>query len=383
MLGFDLTDEQKALADTARKFAREEIMPVAARCDEAEEFPLDVFKQAWSLGLCNVELSPAHGGVGLGCLDHVLILEELNYACAGITTSLEGTSLATLPLLVAGSDEQRAKYLGWLAREPVMAAYACSEPDAGSDVAALSTRVRMVGDEYVLDGQKRWITNGGLASWYVVFATRDRSLRHKGISCFVVDRDTPGIKVGRKEVKLGQRASNTTDVLFEEVKLTQKNLVGEEGQGFKIAMRSFDRSRPWIAAGAAGIIRRCLDESRRYALERKTFGVPIAQHQAVQFMLAEMAAETYAMESIVYRTAWMCDSGMRFSRESAMCKYLCTELLDGIVDRAVQLHGGMGYSAEMWPERFYRDSRINRIFEGTNEIQRVVIARDVLKKGGY
>ncbi|MEK6608892.1 MAG: acyl-CoA dehydrogenase family protein, partial [Myxococcota bacterium] len=367
--------------ETARKFARDEIIPIAARCDEHEEFPLDVFKKAHALGLCNVEVPESYGGGGLGCLDHVLILEELNYACCGITTSLAGTSLGTLPLLIAGSDEQKKHYLGWVTREPIMAAYACSEPEAGSDVAAMTSRVRKVGDDYVLDGQKRWITNGGLASFYTVFATLDRAQRHKGICCFVVDRDTPGVKVGKKEVKLGQRASNTTDVIFEDVKLGKKNLIGAEGAGFRIAMQAFDRSRPWIASGAAGLIRRALDESRKYALERKTFGVPIAQHQAIQFMLAEMAIAYESTRLLTQKAAWMIDSGKLDAIVSSYAKAHGADAAMRCAVDAVQIFGGYGYTKDYPVEKLMRDAKLLQIYEGTSQIQRVVIARNLFERG--
>ena len=308
-LDFALTEEQNALVTTAREFARNEIIPVASRFDESAEFPREVFKKAWDTGLMNAEVPEAYGGVGLSCIDHCLIQEEIAYGCAGINTSLVANNLGAMPLLIAGSEEQKAKYLGWLTREPIFAAYCCSEPDAGSDVAGMSTRVTRKGDEYVINGQKRWITNGGVASWYTVLATFDKAMKHKGIACFVVPADAPGLKTGRVEDKMGQRASNTTDVLFEEVVVPKSALIGREDQGFKIAMRTFDRSRPWIAAGAAGLIRRCLDESRAYALERKTFGVPIAQHQAVQFMLAEMAISYEATRLLTHKAAWQVDSG--------------------------------------------------------------------------
>jgi acyl-CoA dehydrogenase len=378
MLGFDLTEEQNALCETARKFARDEILPVAAACDHEERFPDEVFKKAWELGLVNCEVPESYGGLGLGCLEQSLILEELYWACAGIATSLGANALAATPLLFAGSDEQKREYLGRLTGGPKKAAYACSEPDAGSDVAAMTTRVRRDGDEFVLDGQKRWITNGGLADWYIVFATSDRALRHKGISCFVVDRDTPGVKVGRKEDKMGQRASNTTDVLFEEARVPLRNLVGREGDGFKIAMRTFDRTRPWIAAGTAGVIRRAMEESRRYALERKTFGVPIAQHQAVQFMLAEMAIAYETTRLLMLKAAWLVDRGDADSIVSAYAKAYGADAAMRVTTDAVQIFGGYGYTREYPVEKLMRDAKLFQIYEGTSQIQRVVIARRLL-----
>jgi acyl-CoA dehydrogenase len=377
MFDLNLTSEQKALVETARRFAKEEIIPVAHKYDESGEFPQGIYKKAWEIGLRNLEIPQEQGGLGLSVFDHCLVLEELNYGCTGITTSLAGSSLASIPLIIAGTDEQKKRFLGQLIDEPVHAAYGCSEPDAGSDVAAMSTRYTKHGDEYVLTGQKRWITNGGYAAWYTIFATSDKKLRHKGISCFVVPADLPGIKAGKKEDKLGQRASNTTDVLLEEVKVPAKYLVGEEGEGFKIAMRTFDRSRPWIGAGAAGLIRRCLDESRAYALQRKTFGVPIAAHQAIQFMIAEMAISYEATRLLTLKAAHLVDLGQD-SVVSAYAKaFGAARAMQCAVD-AVQIFGGYGYTKEYPVEKLMRDAKLLQIYEGTSQIQRVVIARNIL-----
>jgi acyl-CoA dehydrogenase len=286
--------------------------------------------------------------------------------------------LGSLPLLIAGTEEQKKKYLGWLTSEPILAAYCCSEPEAGSDVAGLRSRVTKHGDEWVLNGQKRWITNGGHASWYTLFATSDPALKHKGISCFVVERDRPGIKTGRKEKKMGQRASETSDVIFEDVKLTKKDLVGEEGQGFKVAMKSFDRSRPWIAAGATGVIRRALEESRAYSLERRTFGVPIAQHQAIQFMLADMAIAYESSRLLWQKAAWQLGQGAAESIISAYAKAYAADACMRVTTDAVQIFGGYGYTTEYPVEKLMRDAKLLQIYEGTSQIQRVVIARHLL-----
>lgn len=373
-----LTQEQQELVATARRFAKEEIIPVAQKLDEEGKFPDYIFKKAWEVGLRNLELPQEVGGLGLSCYDHCLVLEELNYGCSGITTSLAGSSLASLPLQIAGNDEQKKRFLGQLIAEPIHAAYGCSEPDAGSDVAGMRTRYEKHGDDYVLTGQKRWITNGGVASWYTIFATSDPKLRHKGISCFVVPADTPGIKPGKKEDKLGQRASNTTDVILEEVKISKEFLVGQEGEGFKIAMKTFDRSRPWIASGAAGIIRRCLDECRQYALQRKTFGVPIAQHQAIQFMIADMAIGYEATRLLMLKAAHMVDSGSIDSVISAYAKAFGADKAMETAVNAVQIFGGYGYTKEYPVEKLMRDAKLLQIYEGTSQIQRIVIARNVL-----
>jgi acyl-CoA dehydrogenase len=379
-MAFDLTltEEQDALVQTAREFAKKEIVPVAGKLDESGEFPRDILKRAWATGLMNVEIPEAYGGLGLGCLEHCLILEEIAYGCAGVNTSLAGNVLGALPLLIAGSDAQKKKYLTRLIQEPIFAAYCCSEPDAGSDVAGLSTRVERHGDEYVMNGQKRWITNGGVASWYTVLATFDKQKRHKGIAMFVVEADRPGVKPGRKEDKMGQRSSNTTDVIFEDVKLTRDHLIGAEDAGFKIAMKTFDRSRPWIAAGAAGLIRRALEESRSYALERKTFGVPIAQHQAIQFMLADMAVAYEATRLLCHKAAWMVDRGEPGSIVSSYAKLYGADSAMRVTTDAVQIFGGYGYTKEYPVEKLMRDAKLLQIYEGTSQIQRVVIARNLL-----
>ena len=380
-MAFDLslTEEQLALTQTARDFTRNEIIPAAAAFDQSGEFPSAILARAWETGLMNAEIPEAYGGLGLSCLDHCLLQEEIAYGCLGVNTSLGANMLASMPLLIAGTEAQKQRYLGSLtAKAGTFAAYCCSEPDAGSDVAAMSTRVTRHGDEYVLNGQKRWITNGGVADWYTVFATFDRGMKHKGIACFVVDAETPGVKKGRKEHKMGQRASNTSDVIFEDVKLAKSALVGSEDGGFKVAMKTFDRTRPWIAASAAGVIRRALEESRDYALQRKTFGVPIAQHQAIQFMLAEMAIAYEATRLLTHKAAWCVDRGDLNSIVSAYAKAYGADAAMRCTTDAVQIFGGYGYTTEYPVEKLMRDAKLLQIYEGTSQIQRVVIARNLL-----
>jgi acyl-CoA dehydrogenase len=381
-MDFGITEEQQRLIDTARKFTREKITPVAQKLDEHGTFPKEICEQGWELGLMNAEIPPDYGGLGLSTLDHVLMLEEINYGCAGVGTTMTANNLAAMPLILAGSEEQKKKYLGALTEAPIFSAYCCSEPDAGSDVAGMRTTVRKVGDEYVMNGQKRWITNGGYATWYTVFGRiGDVKDRHKGITCFVVPRNTPGVSVGKKEDKLGQRASNTTDVLFEEVKLAKANVVGGEGEGFKIAMKTFDRSRPWIAAGATGIMRRSLDECRRYALERKAFGQAIAQFQAVQFMLAEMAMKYEATRLLMLKASWSIGQGRLDAIESSYAKAFGADSAMAVATDAVQIFGGYGYTKEYPVEKLMRDAKLLQIYEGTSQIQRMVIARNLLSQG--
>lgn len=388
MFDLSLTEEQEALVAVAREFAKKEIAPVAGELDEHGKFPHEVCKKAFGLGLMNGEIPEEYGGLGLSCLTHTLLHEELAWGCAGINTTLAANMLGSLPLLIAGTEEQKQKYLGWLTRgdgagNPIFAAYACSEPDAGSDVAAMRTRVERDGDGYVLNGQKRWITNGGVASWFTTFATFDPKLKHKGITCFVVDANTPGVKIGKKENKMGQRASMTNDIIFEDVRLPKEALVGEEGAGFKVAMKTFDRSRPWIAAGAAGLIKRALDESRAYSLERKAFGVPIAQHQAVQFMIAEMGIAHETTRLLYQKAAWNVDRWVAGEAEldplaSSYAKAYGADAAMRASTDAVQVFGGYGYTKEYPVEKLMRDAKLLQIYEGTSQIQRMVIARNLL-----
>ena len=375
-----LTDEQEALIQTARRFAAEKIVPVAAKYDQTGEWPVDVFREAWEVGLMNVEIPESFGGLGLSTVGGSLVTEELAFGCSGIATSIMANHLASLPLMIAGTEAQKEKYLGSLIADQIFASYACSEPEAGSDVAGMQTRIVQDGDDWILNGQKRWITNASHASWYTGFATTDPSLRHKGITAFVVPRDHPGVSAGKKEDKLGQRASDTADVIFEDVRLTSENLLGAPGQGFAIAMETFDKSRPMIAAICSGIIRRCAEESRRYALERKTFGVPIAEHQAVQFMIAEMVMAEEAVKLLWMKAAWEVDNGIKRTSTSAIAKAFGADLAMKSATDAVQVFGGYGYTKEYPVEKLMRDAKLLQIYEGTSQIQRVVIARNYLMR---
>lgn len=378
MIDFSLTEEQQALIDTARRFAKERIIPVAAECDRDSRFPMDVFQEAWNIGLINPTCPTEYGGAGMGELDNTLIVEELAYGCSGITTSLLANTLALTPIKLAGSEEQKKKYLGLLTSEPVLASYATSEPDAGSDVAGLKTRFTRHGDDYVLNGQKCWITNASHARFYVIFATENPELKHKGIAAFIVDRDTPGLRVGKKEDKLGQRASDTAQVFLEDVKVPKENLLAPAGAGFKVAMETFNQTRPDIGAVATGVMRRCLDECVAYAKERKTFGQPIGSHQLVQWMLAEMAIRVEGTRLLVHKAAWSLDRGVRDPIVSAYAKaYGADSAMQTAVD-AVQVFGGNGYVKEYPVEKLMRDAKVLQIYEGTSQIQRIVIARRVL-----
>jgi acyl-CoA dehydrogenase len=379
MLSFGLSDEQTQLKETARRFAVDEMIPVAPRYDEEQRFPLEVAKKAWELGLMNLEVPRELGGLGLGVLDTCLVLEELNYACAGMTNAIAANGLAATPVIIAGTDEQKNRYLGQLTNEVSFAAFCITEPGAGSDVAGLSTTYRRVGDSYVLNGTKHFISNGTVANWYVVFATADRKARHGGISAFVFPADRPGIKKHVMHGKLGQRAADTAEIVFEDVEVPRSALLGVESEGFKIAMRTFDRSRPEIGAIAIGISQRALDESTRYAKERQQFGQAIAQFQAIQFMLADMAIEVEAMRLLTYKAAWMIDEGAPASIVSSYAKAFGADHAMRITTDAVQIFGGYGYMREYPVEKLMRDAKLLQIYEGTSQVQRVVIARNLLK----
>lgn len=380
MIDFSLTEEQQALQELARKFAREEMAPKAAHHDETGEFPREIAKKAWELGLMNTHVPPEYGGMGLGTLDGCIITEELAWGCTGIATAMEANALASAPVIVAGSEEQKKEFLGRLTGEPLFAAYAITEPGAGSDVAGIRTKARKVGDEYVIDGSKAWITNGGVANWYFVLAYTDPEKKHKGMSGFIVPADTPGITVGKKEWNLGQRASDTRGLTFEEVKVPAKYLVGKEGDGFRIAMSAFDHTRPPVASGAVGLAQRAMDEAVKYAKERKTFGLPIAAYQAISFMIADMAMGIEAGRHLVRLAAWSIDNGKRNTKYAAMAKAFCADMAMKVATDAVQVHGGYGYSHEYPVEKLMRDAKIYQIYEGTSQIQRLIICKEIFER---
>ncbi len=381
MFDFEPTEEQRALIETARRFARERIIPIAAACDRESRFPKNVFDEAHSIGLVNPTLPAEYGGAGLSDVDSSFITEELAYGCSGIQTSMTANTLGLTPIKLGGTEEQKKKYLGWLAKEPVMVSYATSEPGAGSDVAGMQCRATKDGHGgYVLEGTKQWITNATLASFYVVFATEDPALKHRGIGAFIVERSQSGVKPGRHEDKLGQRASDTAPLVLEDVKIPASQVLAPPGQGFKLAMETFNQTRPDIGAIAVGVMRRCLDESVAYAKERKTFGVPIAQHQLIQAMLAEMKIRIEATSLLVRKAAWSLDRGLRDPMTSSCAKaYGADAAMASAID-AVQVFGGYGYVKDYPVEKLMRDAKILQIYEGTAQVQRLVIARQIIGK---
>ncbi|CAO1618401.1 unnamed protein product [Sympodiomycopsis kandeliae] len=375
-VSFALSEDQEALQDLARKFTAENIIPVARHHDETMEYPWEVIKSAHSVGLLNTHIPEEFGGPGLGLMDCSLISEELAFGCSGIQTAIEANGLAEAPILVAGNKEQKTKYLGRMTEEPLVASYCVTEPGAGSDVAAITTRAEKKGDKWVINGNKMWITNGGHANWYFVLAKTDPSAKpSKSMTGFIVDGNSPGITRGKKEINMGQRCSDTRMITFEDVEVPEENVLGKPGDGFKTAMGAFDITRPLVAAGAIGVAQRALVEAAKYAQERKTMGRPIIQHQAVAFMLADMAMDVEAARNMVWKASWAKDNGQRNSYWASMAKYLASRAAVSNANLAVQIYGGMGFNTESSVEKLYRDSKIFELYEGTSQIQKLIVSR--------
>ena len=378
MVDFDLTDEQKMLRDMVREFVQTDIKPIAQKIDENEKIPKELIAKMGELGLLGAVFPPEYGGGGFGEYGYCVMQQEIARGCMSTATFIGAhESIGANAIYIGGSEFLKKKYLVPLAEGKMIGAFALTEVLAGSDSFNLRTRAVQDGDSWVLNGEKMWITNGGIADVVSVFARTER-----GITGFVVETKMPGFFAGPPEKKMGIRGSTTSAITLENVRVPKENMLGDEGRGFIVAMKTLDAGRLGLGAACTGAAKELLEMSARYAKERKQFDVPIAQFEAIQWMLAEMATLIYAMDSIVFRTAAMYDQGKSVSRQSATVKLFCSEALDRVADMAVQIHGGMGYSRELPVERYYRDSRINRIFEGTNEIQKIVIAKEVLKKNG-
>lgn len=377
---FKLNEDQEALQRAARNFAREKIRPVTAAHDHSGEFPMSILQEAWELGFINTHIPETYGGLGLGVLDGVILAEENAWGCTGISTIIEANTLAEAPVIVAGNESQKQKYLGRMNEELLFAAYGVTEPNAGSDVASLKTTAVRKGDHYVINGEKMWITNAGKANWFFVLAKTDPSAGNRGMTGFIVDADTPGISLGRKEWNMGQRASDTRGVKFEDVVVPIENRLGEEGEGFKIAMKAFDITRPLVAAGAVGLARAAYEHAVDYAKERETMGRPIAQHQAVSFMIADMAKDIEAARLLVWKAAWTIDQGVRNTMYASMAKCFAADTAHRVASDAVQVFGGNGFNTEYPVEKLLRDSKIFQIYEGTSQIQRLIISRELFSR---
>ncbi|HEV2167151.1 MAG TPA: acyl-CoA dehydrogenase family protein [Thermoplasmata archaeon] len=378
MPDFSLTEDERSVQEHARKFARSEMAPHAAECDRTGRFPVEIYRKAWELGLMNLNVPTEYGGSGLTLTQQCLIVEELARACAGMTTSIIANCLALEPILLGGTAEQKQRVLAPFCAEYHLASFCLTEPGGGSDAGGLKTRAVRSGEEYLLNGEKCFITNGPFASLYTVFATTDPALKHRGICAFFVPRDTAGVVPGKEEEKMGHRVSSTSTVRFEEARVPVANRLGGEGDGFSIAMRTLDQTRTPIGALATGIAQAALDHAAAYSLKRQTFGKPISEHQAIQIKLANMAMELHAARLLTWQSAWTIDHGERGSLESSMAKCFASDASMRIADEAIQIFGGYGYMKDYPVEKLLRDAKLAQIYEGSNEIQRIVIARQLL-----
>jgi acyl-CoA dehydrogenase len=382
-IGFALTPEQQMIQDLARDFARNEIAPQAEHYDKTHEYPWPIIKKAQELGLTTMNTPEKYGGLGLSMLEECLVTEELAWGCSGISTAIGVNSLGILPILIAGSEEQKLEFGGRMA-DGQLCAYCVTEPEAGSDVAGIATTAIKDGDHYVLNGNKTFITGATNANFYSVLAYTDPELRntksrHKGMSFFVVERDWDGVSVGKPFDKMGQHASDTAEVIFDNVQVPAANLLGEEGRGFYYAMGVFDHSRPSVASGAVGVAQRALDEAVKYAKERMSMGRPIWQYQAIGHMIADMAIEIEAARLLVYKAAWAVDSGSRNTTAAAFAKAFAADHAMKVCTNAVQVFGGYGYMSEYPVEKLMRDIKIYQIYEGTSQIQREIIVRELFR----
>jgi acyl-CoA dehydrogenase len=377
VVDFTLTDEQKSLQEMAHDFAEKEVRPVAWEYDRNSTWPEGIIEKAWELGLLNTHLPSEYGGPGLGALDGALIEEEIAWGCSGIGTTLSANGLACAPIILAASEELKREYLGRLSEAPLLCSFCLTEPDAGSDVSGMKTTATRHGDKWVINGSKCFITNGEYANWYTVYAKTDKEAGHRGISCFIVPRDA-GVLVDKHEDKMGQRASNTATITFPEVEVPLDHLVGEENKGFKIAMMTLDRTRPGVAAMAVGVARAAMEFAIDYSKERVQFGVPIAMHQAIQFMIADMATKVYLARLATWNSAVLLDQGKRNTIESSHAKRFAADTAMEVTTDAVQVYGGYGFIKEYPVEKLMRDAKILQLYEGTAQIQRLVIARETL-----
>ncbi len=381
MIGFDPTPDQAALRELAHSFADNEMRPLSAHHDSTGEFPHAVLQKAHELGLMNLHIPERLGGLGLGVLDGCLISEELAWGCSGIATPMEATGLALEPVLLGASEHLLQKYVAPMVDDYSFAAYALTEAGAGSDVQALRTRAVERGDRWILNGSKMWITNAGVADWYFVVAVTDPEKRARGgMTAFIVERGWPGVTPGKKELNMGQRCSDTRAITFEDVEIPAENVVGEVGKGWLLAMKTFDHTRPQVAAGAVGVARAAMEHAIGYAQERVAFGRPIAHHQAVSFMIADMATRVEAARLLVWQAAAMADAGQRATKEASMAKVFAGDAAMRVTTDAVQVYGGYGFNSEYPVEKLMRDAKIYQIYEGTSQIQRLVIGREIFSR---
>lgn len=378
MVDFTLTADQEKLRNRARKFAQEYMIPYAHYYDKTGEFPRPIIQRCWEEGLMNLNIPKKYGGPGLGAVEQCIAVEEMASGCAGMTTSIYVNSLGAEPILVAGTDEQKEKYLRPLTEDLKFVSFACSEPGMGSDVAGIQTRVKKEGRHYVLNGSKFWITNAPHADTFTVFASLDPSKRHKALCAFIIDADTPGVKTGRPVEKMGHRASTTSSVVFRDAKVPEENILGAEGTGFVTAMRTFAMTRPSIAAFATGLARAAMEYAREYVYKREVFGQKLRDFEAIQFKLAEMYIKIEASRALYLKAAWSVDNTPDATIPASVAKAFATDAAMEIASEAVQIHGGYGYIDQYPLEKLFRDAKLYQIYEGTSEIQRLILARHIL-----
>ncbi len=379
-MDFKLTEEQITLKKKAREFAIREVLPVGQKYDESEEFPLPVIKKAWEEGLLNLGIPKQYGGPGYGLLDACIVVEEFSSACPGIATSIFDNNLGAEPIVIGGNEEQKQRILKGLTSEFKLIAFATSEPTMGSDVAGMKCRAEKDGEEYILNGNKFWITNGGYADYITVFATVDPEKKHKGIGAFIVDTKTEGVRLGKHIPKLGQRASNTVAVNLKDVRIPKENVLAKPGRGFVLAMQTFAHTRPAIGAFAVGCARSAMEYSIDYAKKREAFGRPIENYQMIQEKIANMYKDIEAARLLTHKAAWEADQGMDNNLSSAIAKAFASDVVMNVTTEAIQIFGGYGYLRTYPVEKLFRDAKLYQIYEGTSEIQRIVISRFVLKR---
>ena len=380
-MDFNLTEEQKVLQKKARDFAINEVLPVARKYDESEEFPLPVIKKAWEEGLLNLGIPKQYGGPGYGLIDSCIVVEEISSACPGMATSIFDNNLGAEPIIIGGNEEQKSRILGELTNEFKLIAFATSEPTMGSDVAGMKCKAEKDGDEYILNGAKFWITNGGFADYITIFATADPEKKHKGIAAFIVDTKAEGVKLGKHIPKLGQRASNTVAVSLKNVRIPKENILAKPGRGFVVAMQTFAHTRPAIGAFAVGCARSAMEYSIDYAQKREAFGRPISNYQVIAAKIADMYKDVEAARLLTYKAAWEADQGLDNNMSSAVAKAFASDVAMRVTTEAIQVYGGYGYLRTYPVEKLFRDAKLYQIYEGTSEIQRIVISRFALK--GY
>jgi acyl-CoA dehydrogenase len=379
-MDFALTPDQLEIRELAMKFARNEMMPKAQEFDEKATMPLEILNKAWELGLVNTCIPTEFGGNGFSAIDSMIITESLAYGCMGMNTAIMANDLALLPIVIGGNNEQKKKFLTPFTESYKVAAFCLTEPGHGSDAAGIKTTIKQDGDDVVINGNKMWISNAGYADLFVLYGTSDASLKHKGITCVVIEKGTPGIEIGKKEDKMGHRCSDTRAMTFNNVRVPASNVIGGMNQGWKIAMKTLDHSRPMVASSAVGGAQCAFDHAVKYAKERIQFNVPISQHQAIQFMIANMAMKIEASRLLVHKAAWLLDNGMPNTQLASYAKAFAADSCMQIATDAVQVFGGYGYSKEYPVEKIMRDAKLIQLYEGTSQIQRLVIAKEIFSR---